>query len=165
MKYGLYLFTLCTLAAFLLCGHYGYSSYTTARQLQAASENIAVRARLIKRQVGELEQKARVLNRVSEFVGRAEDQHLTPEDWSTYDVEIHDALAFEELSQIIEQCGHNRDIYFRPISFHVTVGHQEKNELADKFDDIESVPTIPNADDSQPSDVSLALKGTFLVRQ
>ena len=164
MRYGIYLWTFCALSAFLLSGHYGFKSYAKARQLKAASETMAVRARLMKRQVGELEQKARVLKRVNDFVGAAQDQRLTPEHWSMYDVEIHDALGYQELSRIVEQCIHNKDIYFRPISFHVTVDPRNQESLTHKFEDIEPVPALADAQQGQSADVSLALKGTFLVR-
>jgi hypothetical protein len=164
MKYDLLIFTLCALCAFSLCGHYGVTSYAKARQIKSESETIAVRARLMRRQVGELEQKARALDRVNRFVGKAESQRLTPEHWSSYEVDIHDTLAFKELSRIIEQCAHNQDIYFRPISFHVTVDPNKEEVLPEKFENVEPVPAVGDADQSRSSDVSLALKGTFWVR-
>jgi uncharacterized membrane protein len=164
MKYGLYIFTLIALFVFLLCGHYGIRLYAKARQLKSASETMAVRARLMRRQVGELEQKVRVVKRVNAFVGKAKDQRLTPEHWSSYDVDIHDTMAYQELSHIIEQCAHNKDIYFRPISFHLTVDPNKEEMPSEKFEDIEPVPAVEDADQSQASDVSLALKGTFWVR-
>lgn len=114
--------------------------------------------------MGELEQKVRVVKRVNEFVGRAEDQRLTPGHWASYDVDINDTLAFKELSHIIEQCVHNKDIYFRPISFHVTVDPKKEPALLEKYEDIEPLPAAADINEGEASDVALALKGTFWVR-
>lgn len=79
MRYGLYIFTICTMGAFLLCGHYGLHSYKKVHHLKADAEAVTVRTRLMKRQIGELERKARVLDRVHHFMDRAEAEQLTPD--------------------------------------------------------------------------------------
>lgn len=163
MRFGIYIYTICAAVVFLFCGHYGLHSYFKSHQLKVEAENLAVRTRIIKRQASELEHKARILKRVGHFVKSANDKGLTPDNWSTYDVHIQETLAFQELVQIVEQCIHNNNLYFKPISFHVAVG-QDKDSQQDAFGDIESVPV--NADDQEgaSADVALALKGTFMVR-
>lgn len=155
--------TICAVATFILAGHYGLKSYSKARHLKAEEEKLTVRTRLMKRQVAELEQKMRVLTRVKHFVRSAEDQRLTPEHWSAYDVQIHDAIAYQELAQIVEQCIHNKDIYFWPTSFHVTVDPKQ-NASDEVNEDFEPVPVIADSQDGQSSDVALSLQGTFMVR-
>lgn len=163
MRFGIYIYTICAVAAFLFSGNYGLNSYFKSRQLEVEAENLAVRTRMIKRQVSELEQKARILKRVGHFVKSAQDKGLTAENWSAYDVHIQEAMDYQELAQIVEQCIHNNDLYFKPISFHVAVGQNEESPK-NAFDDVETVPV--NADDQgdTSADVALALKGTFMVR-
>jgi hypothetical protein len=166
MRYRIYIFTFCVLALFLFCGHYGLHSYIKARHLKAEAETLAVRTRLMKRQLGELQQKARILNRVSHFVDNTRKHKMTPENWVRYDVHIQDAMAFQELAQIVEQCIHNQNIYFKPISFHAAV-NQQKQSGGDRFDGVEPVPVDADADTEKDTkaDVTLALQGTFMVRQ
>ena len=164
MRYGLYICTICALAAFVLCGHFGLYSYRKAHYLKAEAEALTVRSRLMKRQVGELEHKVRILGRVDHFLDLAKDAQLTPDHWSIYDVHIQDAVTFHELSQIIEQCVHHQNVYFRPISFHAALG-QKRQSPENSFNDVEPVPMDDDADEASPADVILALKGTFMVRQ
>lgn len=163
MRYGIYLITICAVATFIISGHYGLNAYFKARQLKAQEENLTVRTRLMKRQVAELEQKMRVLKRVKHFVHSAKDLRLTPEHWSSYDVQIHDAIAYRELAQIVEQCIHNKDIYFWPTSLHVTVDPKQ-NASDEVSEDFEPVPVIADSQQGQSSDVALSLQGTFWVR-
>jgi hypothetical protein len=158
-----YILTACAVAAVLLCGHFGIHSYFKARQLKAQAESIAVRTRLMKHQIGEMEQKMRILQRVAHFVKQAQDLRLVPGQWAAYEVNIQDVLTFQALSRIVEQCVHSKDIYFKPVAFNVALNHGATNPSGD-----ESVPQpVPmNADASEEnaSDVTLALQGTFMVR-
>lgn len=164
MKYRAYMITGLAVVAFLLGGQYGVTSYFNARHLKARAETMTVSTRLMKHQVGELEQKARILNRVQHFMDSAHSQRLTPDNWSAYDVQIQDVVAFQELAQIVEQCVHNKDLYYKPISFHVAVG-QDKDASSELEGSMEPVPPLSaDAVTDGPTDVSLALQGTFLVR-
>jgi hypothetical protein len=163
MRFGIYIITICALALFLLCGHYGLYSYKKARHLKAEVETLTVRTRLMKRQVGELERKARILDRVNHFLDRAGEKQLTPDHWSSYDVHIQEAVAFRELAQIVEQCIHNQSVYYKPISFHAALG-RKKQSSEGSFDDVEPVPMDADTDEELAADVILALKGTFMVR-
>ncbi len=163
MKNSVYVMSGLAVFAFLLSGHYGVTSYFNSRHLKAQAETITVRTRLLKHQMGELEQKARTLDRVQHFMDSARAQRLAPENWSVYEVQIQDAVAYQELAQIVAQCAHNRDLYFKPISFHAAVD-QDKDASPDKEDSMEPVPLGADSTDDGPADVALALQGRFLVR-
>ena len=147
--------------AFALSTHFGARAYFQARQLEVQVENMTVRTRLMKQQVGELEQKMRLIQRVNDFTGHARDLQLIPEAWARYDVNVQDALTFRELTQMVEQCVHNKDLYFMPVSFHVAVGQAGKAPDAQGREN-NAVPADPN--DAQPNDLVLSLKGAFFVR-
>ncbi len=165
MKYAIHMMSILAVVAFLFCGHYCVASYFKSRQLKAQAETIAVRTRLLKHQVGELEQKVRILNRVQHFVDSAQAHRLTPERWSVYDVQIQDALAYQEMARIVEQCTHNKDLYFKPISLHAAVGQANKLDASpEEAGEMEPVPLAEDADSDGPEDVALALQGSFLVR-
>lgn len=164
MTFRSWLITAIAVSTFLGCGHFGVDAYVNARHLKAQSETIAVRTRLMKRQVGEMEQKMRVLQRVGHFVDRAKALHLDPQEWATYDVQIQDTMSYQTLSQIVEQCVHNKNIYFKPLAFHVAVnpGDALSSDVASKAD--QPVPLKADASEGNTADVSLALQGTFMVR-
>ena len=163
MRYGVYIIAFCAVTVFLVCGHLGLSSYQKARHLKAEVKSLTMRTRLMKWQVGELQRKTRILNRVNHFMERAEDEKLTPDKWSSYEVHIQDALAFRELAQIVEQCIHNQNVYFKPISFHAALSNEKRSEEG-SFDTVEPVPVDADTNVETSADVTLALKGTFVVR-
>ena len=163
MKYRTHIIAGCALAAFVLSGHYAARSHLEARQLKAQLDTLTVRTRIMRHQAGEREQKLRILQRVKQFVGNAEEQHLSPNDWSTYAVNVQDAVTFRELAQIVEQCVHSENLYYRPIAFHVAMG-QDNNSQPVQSEQIAPVVLDADSSDGKPSDVALALKGTFLVR-
>jgi hypothetical protein len=161
MKYSLFIITGIAAALFGAGLHMGADAYKDSRQLQAQAEGLTIRTRLMRHQLGELEQKVRVLDRVGGFVDQAASQRLTPQQWSVYEVNIQDALSFAELARIIEQCDHGEGLVFKPISFHVSVGGGQAEGDA-------GGPSKPlkRADDadSAPADATLELQGAFLVR-
>jgi len=146
---------------FAVSSHFGAQAYFQARHLEIQVEHMTARTRLMKQQVGELEQKLRIIQRVNDFAGHARDLGLTPEAWARYDVQVQDALTFKELAQMIEQCIHNKDLYFQPLSFHVAVGHAgSASETLGQ--ELKAIPA--DANDQQPNDLVLSLKGAFFVR-
>lgn len=159
----LYLISACVLVTLLLCGHFAVNAFFKAEQLKAQAENITVRTRLMKHQIGAMEQKVRVLRRVEHFLDRAKAMRLEPQGWAAYDVHIQDTMTYAQLSQVIEQCVHNKDIYFKPKSFHIAVNTGEPTD-SKVVSGAEPVPLNADTLDSDPSDVSLALQGTFMVR-
>ena len=163
MKYWSIIITGCAVAALLVTGHYAFRAYAGARQLQSQAEVLAVRTRTMRHQIGELEQKVRMFRRVEHFVKKAEEKGLTPEKWATYEVSIQDAVTFRELAQIVEQCAHNRNLYYRPIAFHAVVDQKKEMVPGDGHGMAPVVLNEADQDDVQ-SDLALALKGTFLVR-
>ena len=163
MKFGIYIVTGCALAALVLSGHFATRSYFNARQLKAQSDQLTARTLIIKHQAGELEQKMRVLQRVAHFVNRAHEQRLTPDSWSVYEVNIQESVTFSELAQIVEQCVQDKDVYYKPLAFHVAL-NQEQGPKPPSADGIEPIILDADGQGDKPSDVALALKGTFLVR-
>jgi hypothetical protein len=164
MKHGIYIVTVAALAACILCGHFAADSYFTARRLKACSDNLAVRTGALKHQAGELEQKLRTLQRAEHFVREADSHGLNPDGWSAYEVNIRDAVTFEELARIVEQCIHNDKLFFKPVAFHVALDRSSGDDsgLAERIDPV--VPDEAEAASGRPHDAVLALKGTFLVR-
>lgn len=158
-----YIITACSLAVFLLCSHFGINSYFKARQLKAQAETITVRTRLMKHQIGAMEQKMRVLQRASHFVDQAKALRLEPGEWAAYDVNVQKAMTYQKLSEIVEQCVHNDNIYFKPLTFHVAIRSGDTSP-ADEPSEAESVLLPANGMTEGSSDLSLALKGTFMVR-
>lgn len=158
-----YLLTAIAVGAFLGCGHFGVQSFLIARQLQARAESMTVRTRLMKHQIGEMEQKLRVLQRVAHFVERAHELRLAPESWSTYEVNVQEAMTFEKLSHMIEQCRHGKDIIFKPTTFHVALHHGDGAAAGDSVA-ATPVPLDSNATKDDTSEVGLALQGAFVIR-
>lgn len=160
MKYSLFLITGLAVTLFIAGFHMGTVAYKQARQQMVRVEGMTTRIRTMRHQVGELEQKVRVLNRVGDFVDQVTARQLTPEEWSIYEVNIQDAMSFAELARIIEQCGHGDGLVFKPISFQVSVagGRQE--------DDTGSLSSsVKRTDaDNVTMDATLKLQGAFLVR-
>ena len=160
------LFILTGLIAVLFAAssHFGVQAYFQARQLEDRVALMNARTRLMKQQMGELEQKLRIVQRVDDFVDHARDLQLTPNQWARYDVQVQDALSFRELSQMIEQCVHNKDFYYLPLSFHVAT-RKAKDAAAAAEPELKVNPTQADATDKPPADLVLSLKGAFFVRQ
>jgi hypothetical protein len=164
MKNGqLLIFSGLIVLIFVISSHFGAQSYFQARQLTAQVEYMTARTRLMKQQVGESEQKIRLIQRVNDFVDHARDLQLTPEGWARYDVNVVDALTFKELARMIEQCVHNKDLYYLPLSFHLAVG-QAKNSSEAMEQEMKAIPLPADATNQQAADLALSLKGAFYVR-
>ena len=149
------------LVAFVASVHFGAQAFFQARQLEAQVEDLTVRERIMKQQVGELAQKVRVVERVNSFVTHAEKLGLSPEQWEQYDVSIQDAVTFKELALMIDQCVHNKELYYKPLTFHIAVGQQK---IPDKPEAVAPDPTPAPGTDKKPADLALSMKGAFLVR-
>jgi hypothetical protein len=165
MKSGQLLILTCFVALIFAAGtQFGLRAYFRARSLAVQVENLTVRTRLMKQQAGELAQKLRLTQRVNGFVAHARDLGLTPEGWARYDVNVQDSFSFRELARMIDQCVHDKDYYFVPLSFHVATGSAKNASDAAG----ESPKTIqrPGDDGTQrTADLVLSLKGAFFVRQ
>ena len=162
MKHRLFLISLLSVGMFVASGHFFARAYFQNRQLAAQAEIMTVRTRLMRQQIGELEQKMRVIQRVNHFVEHAGQLKLTPEQWTRYDVNVEDALTFRELSRMIEQCVHNKDLYYKPLAFQVTLGGQERSP---QDGEAGSASTSRRTSNQLPTELKLNLKGAFFVRQ
>ncbi len=161
MKPGLFLVSSLIVAAFVVSTHFGAKAYFQTRQLKSQAALMTVRTRVMKQQVGELEQKMRVNQRVNSFMARARELQLTPEQWDQYDVNIQDAVTFKELAEMVEQCVHNKDLYYKPLSFHMAVG---RGRDMDEKAEIASTAVAAQGTDQKQGDLALSLKGAFFVR-
>lgn len=165
MKNGqLLILTFFMALIFAVGSHFGVHAYLQAHSLAARVENLTVRTRLMKQQAGELAQKLRFIQRANGFVAHAQDLHLTPEGWAKYDVNVQDAFSFRELARMIDQCVHDKDLYFVPLSFHIATGRAKKAADAEEATS-RAVPGPGDADTQQKADLALSLKGAFFVRQ
>jgi hypothetical protein len=161
MKYGVLVMTGCSVVFFVLASMFGAKAYFQARQLSIQVEMMTVRTHLIRQQIGELEKKARILQRVDDFVDHAQKMQLTPRQWTRYDVTVQEEATFRELANMIEQCAHNRDLYFKPISLQVSMG-----SIKDSSIEAAAVQLSPAGDPTKKtSDVAVVLKGAFWVKQ
>jgi hypothetical protein len=165
MKNGqLFILTGLIAVLFAVSSHFGVEAYFQARQLEDRVAFMSAHTRLLKQQMGELEQKLRIVQRVDDFVGHARELQLTPDRWARYDVQVQDALSFRELSQMIEQCVHNKDFYYLPLSFHVAT-RKARDAAAAAAPELKVNPSSADATDKPPADLVLSLKGAFFVRQ
>ena len=165
MKSGQLLVLTCLTALIFAVGsHFGVRAYFRAASLAARVENMTVRTRLMKQQAGERAQKLRFIQRINGFVAHARDLHLTPEEWARYDVNVQDSFSFRELARMIDQCVHDKDLFFVPLSLHVTAG--KAKDASDAAEEISRAVPNPGDAGTQPTaDLALSLKGAFLVRQ
>jgi cell division protein FtsB len=165
MKSDQLLILTCFMALIFAVGsHFGIQSYLRAHRLEAQVQNLTVRTRLAKQQAGELAQKQRVIQRINEFVDHARDMHLAPDEWARYDVNVQDSLSYRELARMLDQCVHEKDFYFVPLSFHVAAG-KAKNESDLAGEKSKAAPGTGDADSKETADLALSLKGAFFVRQ
>jgi hypothetical protein len=160
----LLILTCCTVLIFAAGSHFGVRNYFRACRLETQVENMTVRTRLMKQQMGEWGQKLRIIQRVNGFVDHARDLQLTPEGWAQYDVNVQDALSFRELARMIGQCEHNKDLYYLPLSFHVTT-QQAKNASDAAGEELKAIARSGDASGQPAADLALSLKGAFFVRQ
>ena len=164
MKSGQLLILTCFVALiFAASSHFGVRAYFQANGLSARVENLTVRTRLMKQQAGDLAQKLRLIQRINGFVAHARDLHLTPEEWARYDVNVQDSLSYRELAGMIEQCVHDKDFYFVPLSFHVATS-KAKDASGVAGEKLKAAQG-PGADSKEAADLALSLKGAFFVRQ
>lgn len=161
MKYRLYIITVCATLLALSGARSGIQAFFHARQMQTKVDVLAVRTRSLRRQVGELEQKVRVLNRVGQFIAQASSRGLSADQWSAYAVHIDDQVSFQSLDRIVDQCTHSNGFYFKPESFHVAVGQPAD---AGGRTIRHAGPSGDGGGSGEPADVVLGLQGTFLVR-
>jgi hypothetical protein len=139
MKSGQLLILTCFVALIFAAGsHFGFRAYFRARSLAVQVDNLTVRTRLMKQQAGELAQKLRLIQRVNGFVAHARNLRLTPDGWAKYDVNVQDAFSFRELARMIDQCVHDKDLYFVPLSFHVATS-KAKNLSDVAGEDLKSI--------------------------
>lgn len=161
MKYKLYAITVCVTLLALFGARFGIKAYFHARQMRTQVEVLAVRTRSMRHQVGELEQKLRVMRRVNHFLEQAASRGLSADQWSTYAVSIDDQVSFQWLDRIVGQCTHSSGLYFKPDFFHVAVGQPTDGDGRPG----QHAGSVGNGGGSgEPADVVLGLQGTFWVR-
>lgn len=161
MKYKLYIITICATLLALFGARYGIRAYFHALKTGSQVEVMAVRTRSMRHQVGELEQKLRVMSRVNHFLEQAAMRGLSADQWSVYAVNIDDQVSFQSLDRIVDQCTHSTGLYFKPKALHVAVGPP----VDDSGRPVQSARPAANASgDSGAADVVLGLQGAFIVR-
>jgi hypothetical protein len=163
-RYSLYILTAGIVALVLASLHFGMQSYFNARRLQSELEIMTVRTRTMRVQLGELEQKRRALNRVQHFISQASAMGLNEDRWSRYAVNVEAPLSYAELGRVVEQCTHSRDVYFKPVFFHVAQGQSENGAQTGDATMARRPQSLQRSQSEAPSDVILGLKGVFMVR-
>jgi hypothetical protein len=157
---------LWTLVTVLLLGgavHFFLNAYQDHRGQRALLERIQFREDFVRRQITEMAQKRKVIERVNAFVGGAEDLGLAPSNWTRYEVNIETPLRFNALDEILRQCTNTPYYYFQPKYLKVHLAGQNSEDGADEG--AEASQAVAADDGDAQGDLLLQLKGTFLARR
>jgi len=161
MKLGLLIVSGVIIATFVVSTHFGAKAYFQTRQLKTQVEIMTVGIRVKKQQGGDLVQKMSAIQGANGFVNRVRELQLSPEQWDQYDVNIQDAVTFEELAGMLEQCTRNKDVCDKPLSFYIAM-NPNKNYY--EKEDVTPIPVVAESSDKKLTNPPLGLKGVFFVR-
>ncbi len=94
--------------------------------------------------------KARILDRVRRFVGKARALGLAPEEWQSYEVSVKEPLMFEEIQEILGQTVSGQGHFFMPLSL-TLLRPKEIHE-------------VPETSEKKKGDLLVEIQGRFFVR-
>ena len=145
---------------FIFSAHYFFRAYDTYMADRHAVQILKAQRERLENRREEQAEKRRILRRVGDFVGRAEGLGLMPSDWSRYDVNIEEALSFEETVNILAETAGTPSYYFKPNTLHIKTTLGPQGEA-----DSEAV-SVASMEGQQldGKDVWLTLKGAFVVK-
>jgi hypothetical protein len=135
----------------------------TYRQFIHMSEKVAaltVRTRVMEQQRTELENKKRVLSRVSGYMAKVKSLGLEKDRWTVFDVNVETPVTFATMEQILNQCTNSTSYYFKPVSLRIRTALAQDEENPGQA---ESTHTSPS-DEGERRDGSLMIKGAFIAR-
>jgi hypothetical protein len=144
----------------MVAAFFFFRTYTYYRQLAATLAQTDRDVRFLARQQQEMEKKARILTRVKSFVQHAQAVGLDKQRWETYEVEIKEQVTFPEAREILSQTGNAGSFYFLPVYLRMT-----KDSPEGKNSPPGTKEGSRDASGEKKGDVSMDLKGTFLVHR
>ena len=125
------------------------------RQLKESVRQV----RMMKQRREERARNRRILVRAKRFVDRARALGMERDKWDYYPVQIDEPVSFPEAQKILSQTINTASYYFNPSILNIRKG--TKSEPG------EEKPSAASADspDTKEGDISLNLRGQFVVRQ
>jgi len=147
--------------AFFAAVHFFLDNYYRHALNSDKLEVITRQARLLKKHHRLMEKNRRVMAGVEEFLDQAGRLGLTRENWQSYDVNVQQPLAFDEIDKILAQAKNSNSHYFKPVMLQL-------NRLSESDKTKKRPAKPPNSADSPETlqeDLVITLQGAFLVRQ
>ncbi len=144
---------------FVAGGHFFLLAYDNYMEDMEQVKALTFRARLMKEQKRQIEQKTLILSQANRFVEKANALGLKEEKWSVYDVNIKELSTFQTMERILNLCANSAYYYFNPVSIHIkTNTKSEKKELKKVSSTSADSPEIIHYN------THLNLNGAFVVR-
>ena len=140
---------------YFFCQNYGH--YNQTREKIAALE---VRTRLMERQRAELENKKRILSRVSSYMAQARALGLAEDQWTVFEVNVEAPVTFATMALILNQCTNSPSYYFKPISLRIKTALAQDEEVAGTGQPSEA----SQWNEGDKGDGLLMIKGAFIAR-
>lgn len=128
-----------------------YSGYLLQTE---ALDVMQSRVRLVSAKKNELILKQKILDQTRQFISTAHSVGLSPARWTVYDVNLNEAVSFDQADQIISQCTSSQMAYFQPLSLQIKM--IPKNMTSSHKDGSESLMT---------GDLTLSVQGKFVARK
>ncbi len=148
-------------AAFFAAVHFFLDNYYRHALNSDKLEVITRQVRALKKHHRLMEKNRRVMAGVEGFLDQARSLRLTPDNWTTYDVNVQQPLAFDEIEKILAQAKNSDSHYFKPVMLQL-------HRLSES-DKTKKRSTKPSNSASSPEtlqkDLVITLQGAFLVRQ
>ena len=140
-----------------------YFFIQTYRQFIHTSEKMAaltVRTRVMEQQRTELENKKRVLSRVSDYMVKVNALGLEKDRWTVFDVNVEAPVTFGTMEQILNQCANSASYYFKPVSLRIKTVLAQDKEIPGQTEFTQTSPS----NEGGKGDGLLMIKGAFIAR-
>ncbi len=138
-----------------------FNAFYRTRALQQKAQALSAQVGFLQQQEKQVVKGRDRLLLLRDFHAGAAAAGLQPEEWSLYDVQIQRTATFEQLEQILNQCAHGPQYYFKPQALKIQRippdGSTQK--LAGDYPQ-----QMLAADALQQKDILLSLKGAFVVK-
>ena len=145
---------------FLGAVHFFIQTYRQFIHTSEKVEALTVRARVMEQQKAELENKKRVLSRVSSYMTKVKSLGLEKSRWTVFDVNVETPVTFATMEQILNQCTNSTSYYFKPVSLRIRTALAQDGGIPGQA---EFTPASP-VNEGGISDGLLIIKGAFIAR-
>ncbi len=145
---------------FLCIVHFFIQTYRQFIHTREKVEALTVRTRVMEQQRAELENKNRVLSRVSGYMAKVKSLGLEKGGWTVFDVNVEAPVTFGTMEHILNQCTNSASYYFKPVSLRIrtALASDEKTSGHAEF-----THTSPS-NEGEKGDGLLMIKGAFIAR-